>query len=1065
MAGISKWEKLHKQHCKSYLAQIDAIYDQAAAEAASLSQLIQNSGIQLTDDIFSFDKFPFTKERVEKLMAELRNNLYATVQNGINAEWDLANAQNDELVRRVFGDKADDPHFHRYFSTCEPARHAFLSRQVSGLKLSDRVWNYTSQFKNEIELGLDCGIREGLPAAKMATQLKQYLKYPDKLFHRVKDEHGVLKLSKAAKAFHPGRGVYRSSYRNARRLTVTETNMAYRSADYERWKTLDFVVGIRIVLSNNHLSDICDDLAGDYPKDFKFVGWHPHCRCHVVTILKTSKEMKADTERILRGEGTDCASENAVTELPDNFKQWLADHQGQIDKAANLPYFITDNFNVSKTGGVVTLAYGHASAATVMDKWQKLDMDITSLKEYTTSSKAYNAIVAEMDAARLAGEYEKAAQLLADAAAKRDELQKAAARVKALREAGKLGKKAKPVNYGSVRDFFTEEEKKKWAYDVDGIFKVKYDKAVDEAARSLGTQTSVFGASKNKVAQFDVSQIVPCQDGINPKNVIHIAESIAQDGLQELPYGYKIGDRIYLMDGHHRVAADIIAGKTKIAIRFEVKDEAEFLKKLESVRAGKPTLKQMAEARHAARTPEQIKAIKDAWNLRIANREFATEAIAYGGKFGVDVSSVSNILAKGRYQEAHDVAVQLRADIDKRIAAIKHVDNAKELAKQHTLKAIEDVDAAVESKLAQFSSLPLDKQKKKLEYEVKWVEDNKKYSTWKIAQDAYKKELVVVEDKIKWLQLDQKIAVLKKYKTTSKPYNKLVADMDAAHAAGDYDKTNQIFEAAKKKADELQTAAAKVKARRAAKKQAAKAGTIFGPEAYTPTRRNAAVWDTGVGKVADKTLVDEAEKAWLSATVKERKAIYGYTVSYCSINEPLQGRKYFGSQSRASFVSKVSSIEKYIDRTALPKDMWFQRGDDGLSVIKSRIEFAGGKMPSNLQDLVGMTMQEGGFMSTGSRKGKGFSGKSVIINVYAPAGTKATYVEPFSGFGAGAGQNWNGKQRFTSFSNEQETLFQRGTIMRITKVEQVGGKTYIDCEVIGQDCRPLSYVPNSHIGY
>lgn len=44
------------------------------------------------------------------------------------------------------------------------------------------------------------------------------------------------------------------------------------------------------------------------------------------------------------------------------------------------------------------------------------------------------------------------------------------------------------------------------------------------------------------------------------------------------------------------------------------------------------------------------------------------------------------------------------------------------------------------------------------------------------------------------------------------------------------------------------------------------------------------------------------------------------------------------------------------------------RGDDGLEVIASRIRFAGGTMPNGLQDLVGMTMQEGGFMSTGSRK-------------------------------------------------------------------------------------------------
>ena len=101
-------------------------------------------------------------------------------------------------------------------------------------------------------MGLDLGIRSGKSAAAMTRDLRQYLQHPDKLFRRVRDEHGLLKLSQAAKDFHPGRGVYRSSYMNARRLAATETNIAYRTADHLRWQKMDFVVGIEIVLSNNH---------------------------------------------------------------------------------------------------------------------------------------------------------------------------------------------------------------------------------------------------------------------------------------------------------------------------------------------------------------------------------------------------------------------------------------------------------------------------------------------------------------------------------------------------------------------------------------------------------------------------------------------------------------------------------------------------------------------------------------------------------------------------------------------------------------------------------------------
>lgn len=203
----------------------------------------------------------------------------------------------------------------------------------------------------------------------MSRDLRGYLQQPDKLFRRVRDAYGVLRLSQAAKAYHPGRGVYRSSYKNARRLAATETNIAYNTADYLRWQQLDFVVGIRVELSNNHtlngrpFHDICDELSaprgsnntggrGCYPKDFKFTGWHPLCRCHALTILKTDDEIAEDTRRILAGEPTDTGSVNRVDDMPQEFKEWVDSNAGRITGAANrgtLPYFIRDNHRAAIT--------------------------------------------------------------------------------------------------------------------------------------------------------------------------------------------------------------------------------------------------------------------------------------------------------------------------------------------------------------------------------------------------------------------------------------------------------------------------------------------------------------------------------------------------------------------------------------------------------------------------------------------------------------------------------------------------------------------------------------------
>lgn len=268
--------------------------------------------------------------------------------------------------------KLTQEQYRRYYSTNLAARDAFIARKQNGLGLSERVWQYTNGFKTEMEMGLDLGIRNGLSADQISRDLRQYLQHPDMLFRRVRDEHGILHLSKRAAAFHPGRGVYRSSYLNARRLAVTETNAAYRTADHERWQNLDFVVGIEIHLSGNHtckgrdgkqhaFTDICDELAGKYPKDFKFTGWHPHCRCYATTILKTEEEMAADDEKILRGEPVSGESVNEVKDVPEGFKEWMERNQERIEDADSLPYFLVDNKHlIPTTKHGISGKFGHA---------------------------------------------------------------------------------------------------------------------------------------------------------------------------------------------------------------------------------------------------------------------------------------------------------------------------------------------------------------------------------------------------------------------------------------------------------------------------------------------------------------------------------------------------------------------------------------------------------------------------------------------------------------------------------------------------------------------------------
>lgn len=333
-----------------YAGRVSAIYDKYAEQILSLI----NSYPGLDKSVsFSFSKYPKLKRQVDALLKELSSDVLQTIEAGIEAEWDQSNLINDSLVRSAFGLKAaDDDRYRRFFKRNAEALEAFKKRKdpVTGLNLSRKIWNYTGMFRDEMEAVLEASIKEGKSAAEISRDVRKYLQEPDKLFKRVRDAKGKFRLSKAAKLYHPGHGVYRSSFKNAMRLTRTETNMAYKAADFERYQQLDFVVGFEVHLSKSHAvrmpgGDICDDLKGKYPKSFKFTGWHPQCMCYVTSILITESEFASMQSRILNGETTgDIESVNSIDKLPTGFGEWVRGNTERGKVSKHQPFFIRDNF-------------------------------------------------------------------------------------------------------------------------------------------------------------------------------------------------------------------------------------------------------------------------------------------------------------------------------------------------------------------------------------------------------------------------------------------------------------------------------------------------------------------------------------------------------------------------------------------------------------------------------------------------------------------------------------------------------------------------------------------------
>ena len=313
---------------------------------------------------------PTEKDRVQALLDAYNNAVLSLIKQGITkAVLFSTNTQQNALsaFTRFEGKEVD--------AWRKETARAFIESRMkrdNGLNLSDRVWNYTQQTKSEFEVAvsqvLENGIGKGISAESLGRQVRQYLNNPDMMYRRyhrkqlmsdgtkkdivewrrrVIDKEGKVRFIKEDLA-KVGTGVYRSARQNALRLTITETNMAYNYSNCKRWESEPFVLGIRIRLSANHPEeDICDELAGDYPKTFMWRGWHPRCMCSVSPILMDRKSDEWKKLRKMPKEEYEAyQSPNLVQNVPDKFSKWCERNAKKLDlarKNGKLPYFVRDN--------------------------------------------------------------------------------------------------------------------------------------------------------------------------------------------------------------------------------------------------------------------------------------------------------------------------------------------------------------------------------------------------------------------------------------------------------------------------------------------------------------------------------------------------------------------------------------------------------------------------------------------------------------------------------------------------------------------------------------------------
>ncbi|MBS3742256.1 MAG: hypothetical protein KGY74_09065, partial [Candidatus Cloacimonetes bacterium] len=268
--------------------QLEHIYKIYEESAKRIDDVIRKYG----KDNWRSDYLYGIKNSIKKEMAQLREKLKFQIQNGMKNSVDYGLKQGMRNAYELIGDERRIKLGTSYISksgkivkwdmrkdTVDTAlwtkinRNALdsvikFSENVSGLTFSENIWKELERTQRQIRKAIVKGLIEGRSPDQLSRDVRGFLHQPKKLFRRVRDKKGKLRLSKAAKEYKPGTGTYRSSYMNAMRLARTEYSRAYNEGIQRYAEKKDFIKGYIWRTGSGNPCPDCSDLDGTYfPKD------------------------------------------------------------------------------------------------------------------------------------------------------------------------------------------------------------------------------------------------------------------------------------------------------------------------------------------------------------------------------------------------------------------------------------------------------------------------------------------------------------------------------------------------------------------------------------------------------------------------------------------------------------------------------------------------------------------------------------------------------------------------------------------------------------------------------
>ena len=865
---------------------------------------------------------------------------------------------------------------------------------------------------------------------------------------------------------------------------------------------MDFVVGIEIKLSNNHtvngmpLTDICDTLKGRYPKDFKFVGWHPHCRCHVVTILKTEEEMMRDTQRILNGEQPLKGSVNTVKSVPSAFKDWVEEQADIIEKGGKLPYFIADNRKrVNKILGIVSKQEEGSLIRLGDHEWSLDDLISECRIEPTENGKIYvhpdhgkSELAENLEFARWRAEQfgEEVILLPNPNGVKSADSYNITRHVQEeYKRANEPTKNAisQLIRNGNKQAQYLIVEPHKDITVEDVFFAIKsriHDgvtprcSSLKEIRLKIGEYEAVYSRNKIvtdgfKIRLEDFHNVSASQNwGLRPASK---REGTSTDAKLAKFFGLnkKTPKEIAIERHAKRDVAKIQQAWNERRISNLAKAVKDGYLPKESISGlselqqnafnARVSALQKAANRHAARSEKTVNDIKERWEKK-QKRDATTRLMAKNvlkvaqDCQEVDFSVLQEIISDNNLgamrAEAKRVAQAIKVIRDEEKALSDLIPDTHGWHKTFSLSELKEAHGKIQSTLDYWkdkgydlaTDSNLDILKKELEQKIKFVENPGAFKagltahkTWEVQQKAYQELLNKVETRIELISLEAEYQSLLGFSTTSKDFKHFMTEAKAAIDAGNVKTAKSYLASAKWKKSTLE--------HRRKGKTATSAGISFAEMPKEKIEKLLLDFHTNTVHCVDKELREWMESEWGNLTYEEQKLLTRYTQAYTYLNDRLRGLPPSSWIPQSEYNHDMPIITQALNKLKVPRDMVVRRGTGNYEIK------AIGKWLSEVEE--GDVFTEPAFLSTSAHRDKGFF-KNLEMVIVVPKGARGAFAEPFSHYNDSCSaydydydRIWDGKTK-QSIEDEFEWIGQRGCQFKV--LQKTGNRIIL--QLIGQ---------------